>query len=231
MTLNKVIPEVIQYDFFNQTEIDDIKNKVIELKSLWSYVNNNIKKDLSDNLVTAQMLSTGMYAREYFAYRVGVKKLKPIMKEYFSNYYDKIKNTIEKVYNKPVTYLHNANYPGFHIYALREKQPSSNYNSYNFHRDNFAYLSQLTTLGQIVSVVIPISLPKLGGALLYTTHDTIYRDLYTECLRLDYTEGMLAHWGGEITHSIEPFNLNQNEYRITLQMHLNVKDTDIEIFW
>lgn len=224
----KNIPEVLQYDFLNHYEIIDIKNKVIELKSYWSYVNNNTTKDLN---LTTRMLSNGMYSREHFAYMVGVKKLKPIMQKYFGSYYDKIKVKIEQVYNKPVFYLDKANYPGFHIYALDENQTSSAYNSYNFHKDNFVYLKQLTKLGKIVSVIVPISLPKIGGALLYTINEPIHSDLCTDYITFDYKEGMLAQWGGEVTHSIEPFVLNQNEYRITLQMHLNVNDDKIDIFW
>ena len=218
---NKNLPEVIQYDFLNQNEIIDIKNKVFELKPLWKYL--TTEKDLSSNVITTQMLSPAMYAREHFAYMIGVKKFKPIMKEHFNIYYNKIKTKIEEVYNKPVSYLDKANYPGFHIYALRENQSISTYDSYNFHKDNFSYLSQITIPGTVVSMIIPISLPSKGGALLYKTDDVI--------TRFEYSEGMLAQWGSQVLHSIEPFSLNENECRITIQMHLNIRENEIAIFW
>jgi hypothetical protein len=218
---NKNLPEVIQYDFLNQHEIIDIKNKVFELKPLWKYL--TTEKDLSSNVITTQMLSPAMYSREHFAYMIGVKKFKPIMKEHFNTYYNKIKTKIEEVYNKPVSYLDKANYPGFHIYALRENQSISTYDSYNFHKDNFSYLSQITIPGTVVSMIIPISLPSKGGALLYKTDDIT--------TRFEYSEGMLAQWGSQVLHSIEPFCLNENECRITIQMHLNIRENEIAIFW
>ena len=50
-------------------------------------------------------------------------------------------------------------------------------------------------------------------------------------MRLEYKPGILAQWGSDIIHSIEPFNLNENECRITIQMHLNIKENEINIFW
>ena len=220
---SKHIPEVLQYDFLNQSEIIDIKNKVFELKPLWQYLHHTIEKDLRSNVITTQMLSPAMYSRQHFAYMISVKKIKPIMKEHFSTYYNKIKTKIEEVYNKPVIYLDKANYPGFHIYVLRENQSVSKYDCYNFHKDNFSYLSQITTPGAVFSMIVPISLPVTGGALLYKTDDVISR--------FEYSEGMLAQWGSQILHSIEPFSLNQNECRITIQMHLNVRENEIDIFW
>jgi hypothetical protein len=220
---SKNLPEVLQYDFLNQSEIIDIKNKVLELKSLWQYLHHTTNKNLNSNVITTQMLSPGMYSRQHFAYMISVKKFKPIMKEQFNTYYNKIKTKIEQVYNKPVIYLDKANYPGFHIYELSGNQSVSKYDCYNFHKDNFSYLSQITTPGSIVSMIIPISLPVTGGSLLYKTSDVT--------TRFEYSEGMVAQWGSQILHSIEPFSLTQNECRITMQMHLNIRENEIAIFW
>lgn len=234
MTFDKIIPEIIQHDFLNQEELLDIKNKVFELKNLWKYTNSNIKeKDLGIDSITTQMLSPAMYSSTEFFYMINVKKFRPLMQEHFNTYYDKIKSKIEEVYNKPVVYLDKTNYPGFHIYALRENQPSSSYDYYNFHKDKFPFLQHITDVGEIVSVIIPITIPSLGGSLLYTTQDHIPERNKTPDLivRLEYKPGILAQWGSDIIHSIEPFNLNENECRITIQMHLNIKENEINIFW
>jgi hypothetical protein len=233
MTYNKIVPGIIQHNFFTQDELFDIKNKVFDLKKLWKYTNPNIKeKDLDINSVTTQMLPPGMYASSQFLYMINVKKFRPIMKEHFNTYYDKIKTKIEAVYNKSVVYLDKTHYPGFHVYALRENQPSS-YGYYNFHKDKFSFLQNITDVGEIVSVIIPISIPSSGGSLLYTTQDHIPERNKTpdEIIRLEYKPGILAQWGSDIIHSIEPFNLNENECRITIQMHLNIKENEINIFW
>jgi hypothetical protein len=234
MTYNKIVPGIIQHNFFTQDELLDIKNKVFELKNLWKYTNNNIKEnDLGFNSVTTQMLSPGMYASSEFLYMINVKKFRPIMKEHFNTYYDKIKVKIEEVYNKPVVYLDKTHYPGFHIYALRENQPSASYGYYNFHKDKFPFLQHITDVGEIVSVIIPITIPSSSGSLLYTTQDHIPERNKTpdDIVRLEYKPGILAQWGSDIIHSIEPFNLNENECRITIQMHLNIKENEINIFW
>jgi hypothetical protein len=106
---------------------------------------------------------------------------------------------------------------------MSENQSVSKYDCYNFHKDNFSYLSQITTPGPIVSMIIPISLPVTGGSLLYKTSDVT--------TRFEYSEGMLAQWASQILHSIEPFSLTQNECRITMQMHLNIRENEIAIFW
>jgi hypothetical protein len=263
MIFNKIVPEIIQHNFLNQDELLDIKNRVFDLKKLWEYINPNIKekdlgidsvntqmlppglkklweytnlvnkeKDLGIDSVNTQMLPPGMYARSEFLYMISVKKFRPIMKEHFNTYYDKIKTKIETVYNKPVVYLDKTHYPGFHIYALRENQPSS-YSYYNFHKDKFSFLKKITDVGEIVSVIIPISIPRLGGSLLYTTQKYVSnrKVLPDEYVKLEYKPGTLAQWGSDIIHSIEPFNLSENECRITIQMHLNIKENEINIFW
>jgi hypothetical protein len=233
MTYNKIVPGIIQHNFFTQDELLDIKNKVFDLKKLWKYTNTNIKeKDLGINSVTTQMLPPGMYSCTEFSYMVTVKKFRPLMQEHFNAYYDKIKTKIEAVYNKPVVYLDKTHYPGFHVYVLRENQPSS-YGYYNFHRDKFSFLQNITDVGEIVSVIIPISIPSSGGALLYTTQESVSNKnvLPDEYVKLEYKPGILAQWGSDITHSIEPFNLSENECRITIQMHLNIKENEINIFW
>jgi hypothetical protein len=234
MTFDKIIPEIIQHNFLNQDELLDIKNKVFELKKLWKYTNSNIKEnDLDINSVTTQILSPAMYSSTEFFYMINVKKFRPIMQEHFNVYYDKIKTKIEEIYNKPVCFLNKTNYPGFHIYALRENQPSSSYSSYNFHKDKFPLLQNFTDVGEIVSVIIPIAIPSSGGSLLYTTQDHIIANNKKpdNIIKLEYKPGMLAQWGGQIIHSIEPFHLTETECRITIQMHLNIKENEINIFW
>ena len=171
------------------------------------------------------MMPRGMYASTEFNYITNVKKIRPIMKEHFNTYYDKIKTKIEELYNKPVVYLDKTHYPGFHIYALRENQPPSSYNYYNYHVDKFSFLKNITDIGNSVSVIIPIVVPKLGGSLLYRGLTPF------EYIRFEYKPGILAQWGGQTIHSIEPFHLTETECRITIQMHLNIKENEINIFW
>jgi hypothetical protein len=218
----------------NQNEINDIKNKVFELKPLWEYRRIDMDVVQSKLTVYTRVLSTGMYTRDYESYVKNVEKIKPIMGEYFQVYYDKIKLTLEEYYKKPVNFLDNVNYPGFHIFAPQEDQKLGRVTKFNFHKDKFGYLNKFILPGYTVSVIIPIIIPNIGGSLLYTekdeilTTDDIVAGNYT---KFQYTAGMLAIWGGDIVHSIEPMFFTPGECRITLQMHLNINDNGIHIFW
>ncbi len=236
MTYTRLLPKIMQSDFLNQDEINDIKNKVFDLKSSWEAraLDTPDVQPQRPFIMKTRMLSNGMYSRDYASYVKGVEKIKPIMSKSFQIYYDKIRFWLEEYYKKPVSFLDGTNYPGFHIFSLSEEQKLGRVTKFNFHKDKFGYLNKFIIPGDIVSIIIPITIPKIGGSLLYTAESTLPSPVeiatgkYT---RFEYQVGMMAAWGGDVFHSIEPMYLVQGECRITLQMHLNITDNGIPIFW
>lgn len=235
MNYSRILPTIIQHDFLNKDEISDIKEKVFQLRHLWE-AGRPVSQILANNpyRFKTTMLSIGMYTRDYDSYIESVKKFKSIMGQTFNVYYVKVKTKLQSYFEKPVNFLDGANYPGFHVFSLDNDQALGTRKFVDFHRDAFEMLHRFTQRGEIVSVVVPITLPNIGGSLLYTMNETHPAKKYitgVDYLRLEYTPGMLAIWGGNVFHSIEPFSIAGDSPRITMQMHLNIKENDIDMFW
>lgn len=225
-------PKIIDKNFLNQEEIEDITTKVFALKDHWKGINANLE---NDTLLISRVLPPAVYSK-YFSEQE-IPNNNKIMFENFSYYYDKIKNKLSSHFNVPIKYSPSLQYPGFHIFLNNNGNEKVSKPIVNFHNDRFPTLSNILPMGTIHSVIIPITLPSSGGYLLYD--DSGYRDnLHKHKPRMitdkvfKYNTGMMATWSGELIHSIGPFVLmNSLESRITMQMHINLESDRGTIFW
>jgi hypothetical protein len=207
-------PKIIDNNFLSKNEIEDIKTKVFLLKENWVALGAKEEKTFSS--IITRMMPAGMYASQFDANNV--LENNKLMYENFSVYYNKIKEKLSAYYNMPVDYSNNFQLPGFHIFVTNNVKNIS-YTNLNFHRDGFKHF----TSSKIDSIVIPISLPNIGGSLLFNDPPEIFL----------YKEGMMGIWPGNIIHSIEPFTFsNSSECRITMQMHVTMLPNKKRmIFW
>jgi hypothetical protein len=115
----------------------------------------------------------------------------------------------------------NINHPGFHIHS-NETDDEAYYNSVHYHVDHFNFY-ELIPQGKVYSFNIPISVPINGSSLSY-----VKDGLQT----LEYKEGMLGLWNGELKHGINLFKLvDRNDYRINMQFHISVVNKNAYVFW
>lgn len=216
-----LLPSVIDENFLDQTECDDIKRKVLLL---------NKKKD-SDKHISACTLPPGMYTKNYD--RNGISDSNKVMMENFSVYYEKIKSRLELHYKHPIDFHPKLQLPGFHIFS-NNKDTEGSWNKVNFHQDVFEEIKRYVKVGTIDSIIIPIELPATGGSLVYNT-DRKIDDRHTFSIESDkkfiYKKGTMAVWPGNLMHSIGPFSLSKGEYRITMQMHINLVEAQGTVFW
>jgi hypothetical protein len=224
-------PQVIDTEFLNKEEIFDIKKKVLNLQSFWQYLrpHNHMQEE-----VPMRFVPCSMYSRDTKNYIQDVKSMRNLMKEHFFDYYQKIKDKLEKHFNLPVEYSAEVHYPGFHVFSLNNCQQGS-YPYYYFHKDNFPHLEYFTDAAdKIYSFIIPITLPESGGNLFYTFDKKFKNDILVDGIdykKFQYQVGSLNVWEGNLAHSIEPFQLKDGQYRITMQFHAGANSEKLFLFW
>ena len=208
-------PSIIDIEFLNKDELNDIKTKVFLLTEYWVALSSSEDK-IFDSIIT-RMMPAGTYSGTQLSTQQIISNNK-LMNDAFSVYYNKIKEKLSVYYNTDVHYRPNFQLPGFHIFVTNNVKNVS-YSNLNFHKDGSKYFSA----NKVDSIVIPISLPKLGGSLLFNNPPEIF----------PYKEGMLGIWPGNLIHSIEPFTFaDSSECRITMQMHTTMLPNNKRIvFW
>ena len=223
-------PNIIDENFLDQDEIEDIKTKVFMLKDHWKSINSKLE---TDELLISRVLPAGSYS-EYFSEQEIANNNK-IMFENFSYYYDKIKNKLSTYFNVPIDYSSSLQYPGFHIFVNNNGNNQVSKSYVSFHLDRFSKVEKFLRIEKIESVIIPITLPHSGYLLWNDSGIRNPNNRFTRMISdkmFYYTTGMMATWPGELPHSIGPFSLlNSSESRITMQMHVNLCEDRGTIFW
>lgn len=170
-----------------------------------------------------------------------LQSTKPFMMEEFSWLYAKLFETLGERYSRPIRFSPNLNYPGFHIFNgplytggymddgnLDERERSSDSLDAHqarknvYHRDIYK-IEELRGI-EIDSYVVPIVLPSTPTGLKWQDDQGVDR-------HLDYTVGMLGHWGGMTQHAIGNVVCLDGESRITFQIHCAVHAHEIVTFW
>jgi len=218
---------ILDKNFLSLHECNDIQNKIIKTQHLHQI----------SQVEYFSYLPLGLYLTNPNEYRKIVAEYNPIMNTLFGLYYEKLRNTLETNLGINLEFHKNLNFPGFHI------SNGKNMIMPNFHRDVFhtfsSFLGKKTGLyynkAKILSVIAIISVPKNGTGLLVRKDPTFQkfgRHKLEYDLEYNYTQGMLAVWDGQLTHSIKPFHpVDSSDYRITMQCHVAVVNNQGIIFW
>ena len=213
---------LVQENFLSADDITDIKEKVLLLKDLWQ------PHSRTDDIF---LLPYGAYNG---ATTENISQYKPVMKEKFGTYYEKILDTLTSIFGLS-KYDDQNNYPGFHIFPGPLESTGI-----NFHNDAFPQFPN--NFYETYSAIIPIELGSNCG-LLYT--DKKYQDkfnhfrfdsTFTDCIHYPYTIGNFYIWYGKLVHSIAPVTLQENQHRITMQMHIAIPKVNFlkrpnTVFW
>jgi hypothetical protein len=214
---------VLDQNFLTDLECIDIQDKLFSIKNLWQ----------TSNVKYFYYLPTGMYNTSPEAYKKNLS-YKPTMHNMFGNFYERLRNKLVSIFDIDIQYNDNLSYPGFHI-SNNESMTIP-----NFHLDRFVISRYLQGRDKLYyaypkyfSLIVPIVLPSDNSGLLIRTsksykkrHDLIYDQ------ELIYSKGMLAMWDGDIQHSIKPFTITEeNQYRITMQLHLAIANNKGILFW
>jgi len=215
-----VPPCVIDYNFLSDLEIKKLVDSIFSLRDKWQPLGKNSKNDV----IPTMMLPCGMYSRNYQDYQINVVNYRDIMYDNFFWIYGKIKISLEEYFKKNGEFKNTTHYPGFHIFYLQDLRSNGDYTNTNFHLDGFPFLEKLLPSSTIYSINIPLCLPKTGGHLLYKVEEGTIN-------KFVYSTGSLNIWEGDLMHGIEPFHLDTNQYRISLQCHVSLLQDNFYIFW
>jgi len=206
----------IDNSFLSHNEIEDVKTKIFNHHHLWQ---------TSPYRPNARFFPYGLYSEPLLRYAKSVSNYKDILDLLFSSYYEKIQQRLSNIFQRNCCYHNFYCKPGFHIFGPKELD----YTHLNFHYDLFSN----RVFGKLYSFIIPIMVPESGAGLLYCEpEDKNIASAMKNPLTLKYTKpGMLAMWDATILHAIKPFTLKENEYRITWQFHVAIRDPNPIIFW
>lgn len=211
-------PKLLEANFLNSDDVAEVKTKVLALVNKWQYF-----KYTPDAIIPTRMLPPGLYSRPPSQYKEDVVQYKNLMLGNFSRIYESIRLRLTEHFQVNLSYHPLTHYPGFHIFKLTEGNDYGEYAQYNFHKDLFPFLDNFIQYETIYSCVIPIDLPNGNGSLLYATGDSHKK--------AQYRIGDLLIWQGNLIHSIEPFALQGDETRITMQFHVALSNDSGIIFW
>lgn len=221
-----IAPVTIDNNFLNESECKEIKENVLALRARWKIVISN-----KEEQILGCMLPAGMYSKIYDS--AGVEDSNAVMMEAFSDLYEKVRSRLEAHYKIPVVFHKSLQLPGFHVFSNTNPNSTSRYDRVNFHKDAFDEIHYHMPVGRVESIIVPIELPVTGGSLKFnesraSSERFVLRD---DDQTFVYKQGTMSVWSGELYHSIGPFTLGPNEYRITMQMHTNVTKEKVTIFW
>lgn len=169
----------------------------------------------------------------YYAKRFGntayievARKYNKMLGREFGWLYDLIKPHISTLLGIRCEYGNNTSMPGFHIYG-----PGFDggvvYNQFHFHQDYLTGAAALDgiSLKYLHSVIVPIKLPKQGTALEWIDNNNTRQTF-------SYEVGKMYHWPSTTPHRIKPFTLHEDEWRVTMQVHVAIGyDNTGLLFW
>lgn len=209
--------KIIDATFLSKDECDDIYTKLLSIKNQWF---------LLDNIPSFYFYPPGMYSVPVEEYKKNLTH-NLNLKSLFGSYYEKLQRAITNELKIPVEYHPNLNFPGFHI------SKGKGMTTTNFHRDGFKNLplflgsDKIYFLNpKIYSFVLPIKLTDPESGLLIKNKQSELPDI------LQYHEGALSAWDGDLVHSVKPMKENlENNIRITMQCHVAVSSKISYIFW
>lgn len=194
-----------------------------------------------DNLSRANVLSDVIYMNAIndtpFNYEA-----REIMLQEFGFLYDKIKIKLSEIFNMPIekiSFYDDLTVPGFHVFV----GPIDFWlhGDIRWHVD--ATLLQYkfgTSLDNIHSFTTPIQLPKTGSWVEFQNPDEIENAetlLHQEVkfgentIKHYYEMTKLHHWRGNHWHALGSEQLEEGDYRITMQCHAHVTDEEIKIYF
>jgi hypothetical protein len=213
---------IIEENFLSLKETEDIKNKVLNHSKFWT------------NFYHTKIFPPGIAYRKdrKDIYKTEVENFQSILENNFSNVYEKISEKVSNIFNCRCNFVLDKHKPGFHIWG-----PGPYTHSHiHYHVDQFTGIRD-----KIYSFTIPISLPTEPTGLNYVDPLQTYPKYTTKEMfhkqyakTIFYKIGCLVMTDGLVMHSIKPFILNENEYRITIQFHVGLKKDNPDesfIFW
>jgi hypothetical protein len=216
---------VIDNSFLNTDDCQYLKEKIMYLQPYWQH---------TDNIGSFNFLPLGMYTCSRSRYVESVTQYRQLMLDNFEFVYVKLIDKLQSLLNIEIIENKQLHLPGFHISTTKGMHDT------NFHRDKFMYLKTFTNghgshqnvsfkhklrEPDILSIIIPIALPKCGAGLLYYEESVLKE--------LTYANGIIASWPGSIVHSIKPYTIeNEFDLRITMQCHLvKISENKAYLFW
>ena len=185
-------------NFITDDEINQIKEKVIELRSHWRVLAGDWFI-FGDALYILQGEGLGLTSVD--------KEIQKVLADNFGWIYARLCNKIYQITGKKTILHPKLPLPGFHISEL--KQP---YFISFFHTDSSItdYITNVK-MNDVSSLLVLIEKPTDGAWLEAKVNNEITKHNY------DY--GVLHRWKSTVPHRVGQFNTGQDERRITLQCH------------
>lgn len=193
------------------------------------------------NLKRAHVLSDVIYMNALNNTAIDFEAREVMIKE-FDFLYIKLRKKISEIFNAPfekVEFYDDLTVPGFHVF----EGPLDFWleGDIRWHQDStLLQYKHGVDLNKIHSLTTPIELPKNGSWVEFQNPDNIVDPsnlVYSEVnfnddtIKHYYEMTKLHHWKGIHWHALGSDELEEGEYRITLQVHAHVEDDEIKIYF
>jgi hypothetical protein len=207
-------------EFLTREECDRVFADVLSLRDLWKPFPNPL------GVKPLYYLGAAKYIEEHSNYREHAGQMNVILEQKFRHVYDKLIGFFQRELGAPVRLWEGGAYPGFHIFV---RHWMSRYPIASLHYDKIN--ARPSTWGDrliegFFSFTLPIRLPSKGAGLF--VFDETAADVpphlkpllkFREKTKVEYREGTLVIHDGLTYHMIAPSDIEDGEYRMTMQGH------------
>jgi hypothetical protein len=214
----------------NKEEITEIISKVFKHKDVWKLRANYFEEIPFYSFGAAGYMDLSEHGKDF--YKQEFEKTNPILKQEFSDLYEKVFSALKKLYKKDFELYENAAFPGFHVFlnddvfeiALASRHVDLQYK-------DIEWQGIEVDPSKSISFTLYLELPKNGGGVYYW--DLFYEDLKDYDLQKreeiihknerklkTFNEGDMFIHNGHQYHQIAPFfDIEPEDQRISLQGH------------
>jgi hypothetical protein len=211
-------PKLIE--FLSREECARIFAEVISLRDKWKAFPNPL------GVKPLFYLGAAKYIEQHSNYKEHASEMNGILQQRFGDIYDKLICFFQKELGTPVRLSDNGGYPGFHIFVRHwmSKQPIA---ALHFDKNSTKPLTWGDKpVDGFFSFTLPIRVPTKGAGLY--VFDETAADIpshlkpllrFRNKAKVSYTEGTIVIHDGLTYHMIAPSDIEEGEYRMTMQGH------------
>lgn len=208
----------LEYELESPELLQNIRQRIYDLKEYWSPQKHNNKEIHFYTLgasfytyITEKRPKVQVKYKEYFE---AVDKLNPILKSEFNNLHEYLLNLLAEKLSCEVRMTDRFGYPGFHVFP----NPMGDGRMHADGHAIFLFDPEEYDFSQIISILIPIEIPKKGAGLNFLSDEEDSGTFNIEH-SLDFEIGKVYLFDGLCMHQIRGFEIEGSEARLTMQCH------------
>jgi hypothetical protein len=210
-------PKLIE--FLSREECGRIFADVISLRDNWKPFPNRL------GVKPLYYLGAAKYIKQHSNYKEHASELNGILQKKFGDIYDKLISFFQRALGTPVRLSENCAYPRFHIFVRHWMSKHPNASLHFDKNSNEALMWGDKPVEGFFSFTLPIRLPAKGAGLFVFGETAADIPPVKPLLRfrnkskVEYKEGTIVIHDGLTYHMIAPSDIEEGEYRMTMQGH------------